>query len=111
MTGSILTLRDGYQIPLDLLAVTNFGFLGIIAAKQKGALFELVDKCNDATKKYQISAEAKKILREYRLMDENDHVPEHVKKVVFNSIKRTTHALHFRSPLMNRIPENKFCKL
>ncbi len=106
MSGSILILRDGYPIPLDLLKETNLSFLKVIAAKQKGALFELVDKCNDVTKKYQISREAKEILREYHLIDENDHVPEHVKKVVFNSIKRTANALHFNNPLKNRL-----CKL
>ncbi len=95
-------LRDGYQIPLDALKETNLSFLKIIAARQKGALFELVDKCNDMTKKYQISREAKEILRGYHLIDENDHVPKHVKKVVFNSIKRTANAIHFNNPLKNR---------
>ncbi len=105
MAGNVAILMDGYQIHKTTFKETGSSILHLMYSKKKWALFELFEKCNDATKEYCLSSQAKKVLRKYDFLDENDHVPKHVKKFVLNALTMSDDSLFFHNPI------REVCKL
>ncbi len=105
MSGNIAILKDGYQIHKTIFKETGSSILRLSHTNKKWALFELFEKCNDPTKEYCLSPQAKKVLRKYDLLDVDEQVPKHVKKLVLNAITRRDDTLFFHNPI------REVCKL
>lgn len=98
---SIVTLKDGYQIPSSALGSITLHLKVVAQTRGIIALVDLVEKCKNAA--YEIKPHSagnkKKLLKAYALINEDESVPEAVKRVVLNSIVVKDNFLQFVSPL------------
>lgn len=98
MSGTAtITLKDGSKV-LETVLITTFKNLE--EARKKGVLFDLVDKCNDASHQiYNPLVNAKKILEELGLMDNSGRIYDYVKQVVANCVVVKGPELELVNPL------------
>ena len=104
MSGIVMaTLRDGSQVP-EALVVTTTMNLTAAAEESYVALFDLAEKCKDASYEFVVNpfGDSKAILKSWLLINENETVNEDVRKIVLNSIAGKGLSLKLVNPLQGK---------
>jgi hypothetical protein len=96
---TIVTLKDGTQIPRDALYAISRKLSTL--ESNKIALYDLVNKCKSPL--FQVvrnpASKSKEILQGLDLIDENEAIHDIVKKVVLNSIEGNGFTLRLANPI------------
>lgn len=95
---SIVTLKDGTQVPRDALNAISRKLNALDS--EKIALYDLVNKCKTPLFAFvkNPAAKSKEILQRLELVDENEAIHDIVKKVVLNSIEGSGFSLRLVDP-------------
>lgn len=100
---TMATLRDGSQVP-QVVVVTTSTNLRAATEENYVALFDLVEKCKDASYQFVVNpfGASKAILKKWALIDGSEKVHEDVRKIVLNSIEGEGLSLKLVNPLKSK---------
>ncbi len=102
--SKMVTLKDGSEVPYGLVVTTSEGISALLETKNHIALIDLILKCKDDQYKFlpNVFLDSRPILKKYELINNDEQVPEAIRKIVLNSFegsKISMLCLNFASPL------------
>lgn len=103
MSTPMVTLKDGSQVTQVAYGTVSMSLQRVVEESDV-ALYDLVEKCKDASYNLPVSpfGDSKALLTKLDLIDQRGKVHDDVQKIVLNSIEGSGYDLKLVSPLQSK---------